>query len=307
MVKNFFNKTLPYFFDYISKLPLKYQLLYLLHISLIIGLCITQLYTILHVINKNISVTLLVYSCLGSICACFALINNLIRATMLKTASQKLDDAQLTIQTLTILHDTVRTFKHDFDNIIHSIGGYIKTENVIGLKTYYNQLVEDCQKTNNLYSLTPDAINDPAIYNLLATKYFLADEYDIQINLDLYIDMSTIQNYIKIYEFTRIFGILLDNAIEACKDCEQKIINIYFVNNPAKNRLEFIVENTYLETNIDINNIYEKGFSSKTNHSGIGLWKVKQILSKNTCLDLFTTKNRKYFKQQFELYLKPRK
>ena len=30
----------------------------------------------------------------------------------------------------------------------------------------------------------------------------------------------------QVYEFTRILGILLDNAIEASSECEEKIINI---------------------------------------------------------------------------------
>ena len=32
----------------------------------------------------------------------------------------------------------------------------------------------------------------------------------------------------KIYEFARILGILLDNAIEASSECEEKIINLTF-------------------------------------------------------------------------------
>ena len=48
--------------------------------------------------------------------------------------------------------------------------------------------------------------------------------------------------------------------------------------------------------------IYEKGFSTKPGNSGLGLWKVRQILIRNNNLNLFTTKNDEYFKQQLEIY-----
>lgn len=59
------------------------------------------------------------------------------------------------------MHDSVRGFKHDFDNIVTTIGGYIKTNDMDGLKKYYIQLEEDCQKVNNLYLLNPEIINSP--------------------------------------------------------------------------------------------------------------------------------------------------
>ena len=36
-----------------------------------------------------------------------------------------------------------------------------------GLKKYYIQLEDDCQRVNNLYILNPDVVNNDGIYNLL--------------------------------------------------------------------------------------------------------------------------------------------
>lgn len=106
----------------------------------------------------------------------------------------------------------------------------------------------------------------------------------------------------KIYEFTRILGILLDNAIEAASECKDKKINVTFRKEDAKHRLVIIIENTYKDKEIDTDRIFEKGFSSKKEHSGLGLWKVREILKRNNNLNLFTTKDKKLFKQQFEIY-----
>lgn len=45
-----------------------------------------------------------------------------------------------------------------------------------------------------------------------------------------------------------------------------------------------------------------RGVSGKDNHTGLGLWEIRQILKKNNNVNLHTTKNDKYFSQQLEIY-----
>ncbi len=47
------------------------------------------------------------------------------------------------------------------------------------------------------------------------------------------LDLNTLK--MKIYEFARILGILLDNAIDASNECNEKIINIMFRNDSKNN------------------------------------------------------------------------
>ena len=77
------------------------------------------------------------------------------RIIKLTQTTRKLESAEEYNKTLRILHDNVRGFKHDFDNIVTTIGGYVKTNDLEGLKNYYKQLEDDCQKVNNLYLLNP--------------------------------------------------------------------------------------------------------------------------------------------------------
>lgn len=230
-------------------------------------------------------------------------IYNLINLSKLELTKRDLESANLTIHSLTILHDTVRSFKHDFDNIVNGIGGYVVTEDIDGLKRYYNQLLEDCQKTNNLYALSPNVINHPAIYHILATKYYDADQKNVTISLNVFLDLNEIEERMKIYDFTRILGILLDNAIDAATECDKKQINVTFRKEINKNDLILvIIQNTYKNKDVDTERIYQKGITSKENHSGLGLWKIRQILMKNNNLNLYTTKNDEFFTQQFEIY-----
>lgn len=224
----------------------------------------------------------------------------LIKISNLTITKQKLESAKEYNKTLHILHDSVRGFKHDFDNIITTIGGFISTNDMEGLKKYYSQLREDSSKVNNLYILNPDTINNPGIYNLLTQKYNEADEKDIKVNLTFLLDLNNL--HMKIYEFARILGILLDNAIDAASECSEKILNLEFRNESKNNRNIVLIENTYNDKDIDINKIFDKGVSGKENHTGLGLWEIRQILKRNNNVNLYTNKNDKYFIQQLEIY-----
>lgn len=232
-------------------------------------------------------------------------ISMIIKTTQLEISEQNLQETRLYNKTLSILHDNMRAFKHDFANILTGIGGYIQTEDLEGLKKYYSELLSDCQITNNLSALNPDTINNPSIYNLLASKYHIADEFGIKINLEIFLDLNKLN--VKIYDFTRILGILLDNAIEATKECDEKVINLIMRTEPSKNRQVVIIENTYKNKDVDVDMIFEKGFTTKSGNTGLGLWKVREILRKNNNLNLFTTKNNEYFRQQFEMYYTTKK
>ncbi len=227
-------------------------------------------------------------------------IYSLTRAFKLLSTTQKLESAEEYNHTLHILHDNVRGFKHDFDNIVTTIGGYIKTEDMKGLKNYYSQLVDDCQRVNNLYILNPDIINNDGIYNLLTKKYNEADSKDIKVNITILLDLSTLK--MKIYEFARILGILLDNAIEASAECEEKIINLTFRDDIKNSRQLIIIENTYKNKDVDTDKIFEKGISEKENHMGLGLPEVRKIIKKNNNINLYTSKTENFFSQQLEIY-----
>lgn len=234
----------------------------------------------------------------------FISLYTLSRTNKLEITTENLEEERLYNKTLTILYDNIRGFKHDFSNIVQSIGGYISTNDMDGLKDYYSDLMTDCQKANNLAILNPELINNPAIYSLLTSKYHKAEELGIKINFEIFLDLTTLN--IKTYDLTRILGILSDNAIEASSKCEEKIINVTIRKDNKVNRQLFVIENTYINKDVDTDRIFEKGYTSKSeddgkNH-GLGLWEVRKILKKNNNLNLFTTKDNNFFKQQLEIY-----
>lgn len=229
---------------------------------------------------------------------------SLSRTNKLEIVTENLEEEKLYNKTLNILYDNIRGFKHDFNNIVQAIGGYISTNNMEGLKDYYSDLMADCQRVNNLAILNPELINNPAVYSLLTSKYHKAEELGIKMDFEVLVDLQALN--IKTYDLTRMLGILLDNAIEASSKCDEKNIYITIRKDNKASRHLFIIENTYANKDVNTDRIFEKGYTSKTDDDGkshgLGLWEVREVLKKNNNLNLYTTKDNRLFKQQLEIY-----
>lgn len=225
---------------------------------------------------------------------------SLTNTSKLAITTTDLEQEKETNKRLKEFQDELHSFRHDFSNILCTISGYIQVGDMAGLKQYYSEIQKDINKVNTLGSLNPEIINNPAIFILISSKYSKALEENIEMNINIFLDLNTLN--MKIYEFTRILGILLDNSIEAAKECDEKIINIEIRKDSNRNRQLLIIENTYNEKDIDTEKIFEKKYSTKEGNSGLGLWEVRQILKRNKNLNLFTSKTDKYFKQQLEMY-----
>lgn len=237
-----------------------------------------------------IIITLLIYFAIS--------MYSIVRTNTLEKTKADLENEILYNKTLTVLHDNIRCFKHDFNNIVQAIGGYVELNDMDGLRDYYKRLLEDCKITNNLNLLNPETINNPSIYSLLTNKYYTATQKGINMTFSIFTDLSKIN--FNTYELSRILGILLDNAIEAAEDTDEKMVDIEFMSDSKKQL--FIIKNSCKDSNISTTKIFEKGYSTKERNSGIGLWKVHKILSKNTNVDLFTTINNNIFSQQLEVF-----
>ncbi len=224
---------------------------------------------------------------------------SLTKTMKLQVTTKTLEITENYNNTLSILYDNVKAFKHDFDNMIFIIGGFIDTNDIEGLKKYYKSLEKDCQRVNNIALLNPNLINNSGIYNLLTAKYQKATLAQVEIQLDFFFDLDKL--HMPIYDFSRILGILIDNAIEAASSTDEKLVKISFRDSNLSHVQIIEIENSYSNKNIDKNKIFEKGFTEKENHSGIGLWEVKQIIKRNNNITLTTEPNEIYFKQHLEI------
>ncbi len=263
-------------------------------IAIIIQFLITGFYL------SRLPIYIVLFSNLSLIIYFLLSIYTITKITQLEITTLNLEQEKEHNRILKLMQDDLRGFRHDFSNIMCTIGGYVQVKDIDGLSKYYSEIQKDINKVNNLGVLNPDSINNPAVFALLSSKYDEALELGIDMNINVFLDLNNLN--MQIYEFTRILGILLDNAIEAAKECEEKIINIEIRKETKRNRQILLVENTYFNKNVDTEKIYEKNYSTKPNNSGLGLWEVDKILKRSKNLNLYTTKDSIFFTQQLELY-----
>ena len=292
-------KKFKFNFYLIENLDKKNKLIILINFIIGIITLILQILILFYYLN-DLPIIFSILSFISLLAYFIINIYTLIKANEVFKTTEALHNAEEYNKTLQIIHDSVRCFKHDFDNIVMTIGGYIHTDDIEGLKNYYSNLQSECQSANNLYMLNPKVVNDPGIYSLLTNKYYKAEDKNIKLNFSFLLDFNKLN--MNTYEFARILGILIDNAIEASSECDEKIVNISFRNEDKNNRQIVLIENTYIDSKIDMNKLFDKGVSGKENHTGLGLWEVKKIIKKHNNLNLYTNKNDKYFIQQLELY-----
>lgn len=273
---------------------------FLIDLCFIIAIICVQIFLIYFYISTNIPIIILILNFVLLISYFFISFNWLKNKKKLQLITNDLENTQNYNNSLCKLYDNIRAFKHDFDNIIFTIGGFISNNDIKNLKKYYEGLSKDCSNLNNMAILNPKIINNSGVYNLLIAKYKKANLVNVEIKIECFLDFNKLN--MPIYEFTRILGIFIDNAIEAASTSNKKCVNIIF-RDSLNNHTQLInIENTYSNKNMDTSKIFEKGISEKENHSGMGLWEVKQILKRNNNVNLITKKDNEYFKQHLEIY-----
>ena len=251
--------------------------------------------------NNLLPTFVILLSILCLIAYFFISLFSIVKTKQLEIATIDNQNLQSYNDNLKSMYDNIRAFKHDFNNIVHAIGGYVRAKDMDGLTKYYDSLFDECSSINNLSALNPETVNNPSIYAILLDKYSKAEKKNIKMELGVYIDLNTLNA--DIYEISRMLGILLDNSIEAAQECENKYINVRFLMDNRKNRQLIIIENTYKDKNVDTLKIFEKSYSTKPHNTGLGLWEVNKILNKHDNLAIYTTKTDEYFSQQLEIYL----
>lgn len=194
------------------------------------------------------------------------------------------------------LIDGARTIKHDYSNIFQIINGYLCSRDYEKLNNYVNSIMREFNILNNISLLNTSIFDEPGIYGIVGSKQFLANEKGILFDIDVTSKVSDI--HFNTSKLCRMFGILLDNAIEATLKSKNKYIKLEIHFDIKKNAHVIKIYNTYNnKENIDLTKIYDKGYSSKKVKSGIGLWEVKRMINSYNNSQIYATIEDEFFIQ----------
>lgn len=260
----------------------------ILSLILLISACILPKILIRALNDYEYSVSFLLFSVLETVVMGIAIFVFFKRTVERDKVQSELLLSEMHNKTMVGMVDGVRTLKHDYNNIMQALSGYVSTKQYDKLEEHIKKVLQECNVVNNFSVITPELFNEPAIYGIMGAKYFLAVDKDITV--DLYVTCDFTKICFSMPELSRILGILLDNAMEATEKAKQKYIRFEAKYDKRKNADVIKVINTYdTSINIDLDKIYEKGVSSKKVKSGIGLWEVKKLVKKNKSSQIFAT------------------
>ena len=194
------------------------------------------------------------------------------------------------------LYKEVRSFRHDYTNLLTSLRLGIEEEDMEQIKEVYDSVLKDSSQKlqDNKYDLGRLVnIRDRALKSLLAGKFIKAREKDIVFNVEVPEEIQV--ESMNLLDFLTIVSILCDNAIEASAEASQPHVSIAFIKNGAQET--FIIENSIKEEGIDVSEIFSFGVSSKGEDRGVGLYTVMKIVESYPNASLNTTCQDQVFRQ----------
>ena len=186
------------------------------------------------------------------------------------------------------LYKEVRSFRHDYTNLLTSLRLGIEEEDMEQIKEVYDSVLKDSSQKlqDNKYDLGRLVnIRDRALKSLLAGKFLKAREKNIVFNVEVPEEIQV--ESMSLLDFLTIVSILCDNAIEASAEASQPHVSIAFIKNGAQET--FIIENSIKEEGIDVSEIFSFGVSSKGEGRGVGLYTVMKTVESYPNASLNTT------------------
>lgn len=234
-----------------------------------------------YIASSTILVFFLIFILISS-----SLLKNLHIKIEVEAEKQKLEQQKKYIESLEKNNNEIRKFKHDFNNIILGLEGYITNNEVdnVKLRDYFYNNIKDFNTKIELDNIVLSHLNNikvPSIKNLLTNKIISAQNNDFKINI--YIENEIDNFYVNEMQLSRVLGIFLDNSLEAGLELEHnRFLELIILK--VNKTIVIQITNTFKNTNLDIEQINESGYSSKGENRGIGLISANDIITKHNMI-----------------------
>ena len=211
---------------------------------------------------------------------------NLVKNTKIKSEvkseNQKLEQHKKYILALEKNNNEIRKFKHDFNNIILGLDGYINNDDFDKekLKKYFNSTIMNFNNNielNDIVIAKLNSIKVSSLKSLITNKVLMAQNNNIDVDINIQGEINNF--YTDEMQLSRILGILLDNAIEASLEVpnDKKIeVNIIQIDKTT----DIQISNTFNNTGTPISDFNKERFSTKGTNRGLGLSSAHEIANK---------------------------
>lgn len=281
---------------------LQSQLAILMMVSLLVMNTLSTLYPIIYehilieswIIETAVLVLIIIFA--GGLTGILIFyIKNLEKQNQLKFKEEEQRNLLYYTDAIETQYTNMRKFKHDYQNILLSLNEFIEEKDLEGLTHYFNEKIKSVSEKmikQNFALENLSRIKVKEIKSILAMKLMMAQEKGIVVQLEIkeeihHIPMNTVN-------LVRMLGILLDNAIEALIDLDEKkdcplIIGIW----SDEENLTILIQNTCCEQIPKLHELRQTGFSTKGENRGLGLSNLFEMAAEesNVWLDTSIEKN----------------
>ncbi len=206
--------------------------------------------------------------------------------------------------TLEMLAGDLRRVKHNYDNSLAVIYGYASHGETDELNRYLEEIIG---QNNHHHTGMPSLLNikNAGLGAIVSSKLKKAEENDVEVSVKVPYPVHEIK--MRISDLCEAVGILLDNAIEAAMESMDKRVRLELVS--LKGEVRISIEN-HFGGSVPLRQMKEKGWSTKGDHRGLGLWIADQLVKKNRNCVLNSSIHEDLFKQELiidENMLRPAK
>jgi len=172
--------------------------------------------------------------------------------------------------------DALRAQAHEFMNKLHVILGLVRTEQYDTLSNYISETVNHRETE---VGFVTKQVQDPVLAGFLIGKLSFARESGVCLSFHCENKLPKPLNPEITHELITIIGNIFDNAIEAIVDSVNKKVHLQL--DYAEDILTIEVKDTGMGmTNSLQNKILDKGFSTKGNNRGFGLFLMAQAIER---------------------------
>lgn len=166
------------------------------------------------------------------------------------------------------LYNEIRGFRHDYAGMLTSLQTGINSGDMKEVERIFHNVLSQANislRSDDYTFFELNNVQDTALRSVLIQTIFKARECGVEIVFEMKDVIETLP--MKLLDLVRVASVLLNNAVEGAAESPSKTMNVSLVK--LDKEIVFVIQNSRQSRYINLEEIYEVGFSTKRRKSRI--------------------------------------